>query len=349
MVSFRTSAYEAVPWYAEIVGFFLVLLQTLFVNGLRMLGQQLGNPYGEDFIDLQIITYITMVITTTMRILESSDNNTIQSIDPSTEEDLRMRMVPIGDGYERPARRHHSKKGSGVSTLRSNSSSKSRKYSSSNSTLLPPDEEPPDDLFDYQKLGSTEDDDDDDDEKEEENNDDNSDDHDHDHDMRMIRQASVKFTRMDTRTKDWFADNIGSSDDNSSHTGDDDDDNSRRRTTRQGSTEFPRQASVKFTRMDTRTKDWFAKNAGPPTTTTATTTIADQSKDDTNDSTDEDSYARDLRLIRQASVKFTAMDARSREWLAAHGGGGGGSGRLDRTRSSSGSVVSEEIIFEDER
>ena len=122
MVSFRTSSYEQVPWYAEIVGFFLVLLQTLFVVGLRMLGQQLGNPYGEDFIDLQLITYITMVLTTTMRILESADNVTLQTIDHTTEEELRQRMVPIGDGYEiTPPKHHHhrrSKKGGVIRVTR---------------------------------------------------------------------------------------------------------------------------------------------------------------------------------------------------------------------------------------
>ena len=366
MVSFRTSSYEQVPWYAEIVGFFLVLLQTLFVVGLRMLGQQLGNPYGEDFIDLQLITYITMVLTTTMRILESADNVTLQTIDHTTEEELRQRMVPIGDGYEiTPPKHHHhrrSKKGgshsshtirsNGSHTIRSTGSSKShhnansnrqhKKYS--NSTGPSEDEH---DLFDYQKLGSTE--------EEEDNGDDitnksNSDDD--EHDLRMIRQASVKFTRMDTRTKDWFAEKAGSEDSSSSGAADDDDDDDDDFHDA-SSQPIPspiaarHHAKSKFTRMDTRTKDWFAKHAGPPT-----------HHDNASSSSSDGDYERDMRLIRQASVKFNDMDARSKQWLMDHGGEcGGGAGKtalsdrrlgLDRTHSSTDSVVSEEIIFEHE-
>jgi hypothetical protein len=46
MVAFKTGSHaESVPWYAEVVGFFLILLQCLFVVGLRILGQQLGKFY----------------------------------------------------------------------------------------------------------------------------------------------------------------------------------------------------------------------------------------------------------------------------------------------------------------
>ena len=96
MVSFKTGSVE-IPWYAEIVGFFLVLLQCLFVVGLRMLGQQLGNPYGEDFIDIQVTTYIIMVLSTTNKILESPVNDPVDVI---TELNLKKRMVSLGDGWE---------------------------------------------------------------------------------------------------------------------------------------------------------------------------------------------------------------------------------------------------------
>lgn len=366
MVSFRTSSYEQVPWYAEIVGFFLVLLQTLFVVGLRMLGQQLGNPYGEDFIDLQLITYITMVLTTTMRILESADNVTLQTIDHTTEEELRQRMVPIGDGYEiTPPKHHHhrrSKKGgshsshtirsNGSHTIRSNGSSKSHHSSNANSNRQhktysnstgPSEDEH--DLFDYQKLGSTEEEEDTGDNSTNKSNSD-----DDEHDLRMIRQASVKFTRMDTRTKDWFAENAGSEDSSSSGADDDDDFHDASSQPIPSPIAARHHAKSKFTRMDTRTKDWFAKHAGPPT-------HHDNASSSSSSSSDGD-YERDMRLIRQASVKFNDMDARSKQWLMDHGGeGGGGAGKtassdrrlgLDRTHSSTDSVVSEEIIFEHE-
>jgi len=113
MVSFKTSSHgssdseqeQIIPWYAELVGVSLVLLQSFLVIGLRMLGQQLGNPYGEDFIDLQITSYITMTLSTSNRILESIDinannnNNNDNDIDPSVELDLKMRMISLGDAY----------------------------------------------------------------------------------------------------------------------------------------------------------------------------------------------------------------------------------------------------------
>jgi len=101
MVSFKTSSTlgEEIPWYAELVGFFMVYFQSIFIVGLRMLGQQLGNPYGMDFIDLPMTTYITMVLSTSNRILESVDINEKHEIDPSVELDLKMRMISLGDSY----------------------------------------------------------------------------------------------------------------------------------------------------------------------------------------------------------------------------------------------------------
>lgn len=95
MVSFKTGSVD-IPWYAEIVGVALVLLQNLFVVGLRMLGQQLGNPYGDDFIDIQTTTYIIMVLSTSNRILESIVND---PIDANIELHLKRRMVSLGEGW----------------------------------------------------------------------------------------------------------------------------------------------------------------------------------------------------------------------------------------------------------
>lgn len=111
MVSFKTGHgttgdYKGgqITWLAEIVGFFLIVLQCLFVIGLRILGQQLGNPYGEDFIDMQITTYIIMVLSTSNRTLESMDVNDLYNgngnvADPDTELQLKLEMVNLGDAW----------------------------------------------------------------------------------------------------------------------------------------------------------------------------------------------------------------------------------------------------------
>lgn len=91
---------DTIPWYVEAVGFLLVFLQSLFVVGLRLLGQQLGNPYGEDFIDLEITNYIMMVLSTSNRILEASDVDDITNgVNPDTEYLLKTKMVQLGTAW----------------------------------------------------------------------------------------------------------------------------------------------------------------------------------------------------------------------------------------------------------
>merc|ERR1711865_280176 len=147
--------------------------------------------------------------------------------------------------------------------------------------------------------------------------------------------------------KDWFAENAGSEDSSSSGAADDDDFHDASSQPIPSPIAARHHAKSKFTRMDTRTKDWFAKHAGPPT-------HHDNASSSNSSSSSDGDYERDMRLIRQASVKFNDMDARSKQWLMDHGGeyGGGGGGKtassdrrlgLDRTHSSTDSVVSEEI------
>ena len=63
-----------------------------------------GNPYGEDFIDMQITTYIIMVLSTSNRTLESMDVNDLYNgngnvADPDTELQLKLEMVNLGDAW----------------------------------------------------------------------------------------------------------------------------------------------------------------------------------------------------------------------------------------------------------
>ena len=105
MVAFKTGTYaqpsHSLSWYAtEGTGFFLVFLQCIFLIGLRILGQQLGNPYGDDFIDIQVTTYIVMTLSTSNRILEATDINDVDGdVNPERERYLRSRMVDLGEAW----------------------------------------------------------------------------------------------------------------------------------------------------------------------------------------------------------------------------------------------------------
>lgn len=72
------SAYEAgwvhdnLAWSKELLAATMVLVQAIFVVGLRLLGQKMTDPYGEDWEDLSVITYVTTTIENCRIILESS-------------------------------------------------------------------------------------------------------------------------------------------------------------------------------------------------------------------------------------------------------------------------------------
>ena len=58
-----TSAIEAgtgddIHWSAGVIKGLVVLLQAIFVLGLRVLGQKMSDPYGDDLIDLSVMYYV---------------------------------------------------------------------------------------------------------------------------------------------------------------------------------------------------------------------------------------------------------------------------------------------------
>ena len=82
---------------AEIVSGLVVFLQALFVIGLRILGQQLSDPYGGDLIDLQIARYVNMILNGSNQILASKRLHP-----PSIETELRLqlKMSSLGQAFE---------------------------------------------------------------------------------------------------------------------------------------------------------------------------------------------------------------------------------------------------------
>jgi len=81
----------------EIVSCLVVFLQSLFVIGLRILGQQLSDPYGGDLIDLQIARYVNMILNGSNQILASKR---LQAPSIETELRLQLQMSSLGQAYE---------------------------------------------------------------------------------------------------------------------------------------------------------------------------------------------------------------------------------------------------------
>lgn len=82
---------------AEIISGLVVFLQALFVIGLRMLGQQLSDPFGGDLIDLQVARYVNMILNSSNQILAAKRLNP-----PSVETELRLqlKMSSLGQAFE---------------------------------------------------------------------------------------------------------------------------------------------------------------------------------------------------------------------------------------------------------
>ena len=91
------SSGDNVPWWQEVLSALVVVLQALFVIGLRILGQQLSDPYGDDLIDLQIARYIEMILNGSNQILQAK-RVTPPSL--ATELKLKSQMTSIGKAYE---------------------------------------------------------------------------------------------------------------------------------------------------------------------------------------------------------------------------------------------------------
>ena len=88
-----------VYWTADVVAGLVVILQSIFVIGLRVLGQKMNDPYGDDFEDLSVIFYCTFTWRMSNRIL----NARFPSDEPSERVEkqlIRERNDSIGNAFE---------------------------------------------------------------------------------------------------------------------------------------------------------------------------------------------------------------------------------------------------------
>jgi predicted membrane chloride channel (bestrophin family) len=97
-----SAAYNAgtgddVYWTADVVAGLVVVLQSIFVIGLRVLGKKMSDPYGDDLIDLSVMHYVNFTWMMSNRILESYVPE-----EPSMEEEqaLKSRRKNLGSAWE---------------------------------------------------------------------------------------------------------------------------------------------------------------------------------------------------------------------------------------------------------
>lgn len=88
-----------VHWVADVVAGLVVFLQSIFVIGLRILGQKFSDPYGDDLVDLSVIQFCTFIWTHSQRILNSHFPD--EPADGATvEEELAENRMCIGAAWK---------------------------------------------------------------------------------------------------------------------------------------------------------------------------------------------------------------------------------------------------------
>lgn len=84
-------------WTSEILSALIVILQTVFVIGLRLLGQIMVDPYGDDLEDLSVMHYIQHTWESSNRILATRFP---AELDPKVEDDIIASRVTLGSAWE---------------------------------------------------------------------------------------------------------------------------------------------------------------------------------------------------------------------------------------------------------
>eukprot|EP00562_Extubocellulus_spinifer_P000015 CAMPEP_0178477750 /NCGR_PEP_ID=MMETSP0696-20121128/4294_1 /TAXON_ID=265572 /ORGANISM="Extubocellulus spinifer, Strain CCMP396" /LENGTH=446 /DNA_ID=CAMNT_0020105075 /DNA_START=205 /DNA_END=1545 /DNA_ORIENTATION=+ len=101
-----SSAFEAgvgadVYWTSDLVNGLIVFLQSIFVIGLRVLGQKLSDPYGADVEDLSVMFYLNFTFTQSNRILSAEAPKRPTDEDPvEVEEKIVEDRVTIGAAWD---------------------------------------------------------------------------------------------------------------------------------------------------------------------------------------------------------------------------------------------------------
>jgi predicted membrane chloride channel (bestrophin family) len=93
-------------WTADVTAGLVVVLQSIFVIGLRILGQKLSDPYGDDSVDFSVIYFVTFIWQISNRILNSQLPS---EVDAQGEESICRERISIGKAWEGGERNRGSK------------------------------------------------------------------------------------------------------------------------------------------------------------------------------------------------------------------------------------------------
>jgi predicted membrane chloride channel (bestrophin family) len=99
-VSFKAGTGEDVFWTADVVAGLVVLLQSMFVIGLRILGTKMSDPFGDDAIDLSVMFYCTFNWRMSNRILEAPEPDIR---DGDEVQLMKARTEKLGKAWEETA------------------------------------------------------------------------------------------------------------------------------------------------------------------------------------------------------------------------------------------------------
>jgi predicted membrane chloride channel (bestrophin family) len=98
-VTFKAGSGDTIFWTADLVGRLVVVFQSMFVIGLRILGQEMSDPFGDDMIDLSVIFYFTFTWRMSNHILETS----YEDDDVNNAEEIQLKRKQkesIGGAWE---------------------------------------------------------------------------------------------------------------------------------------------------------------------------------------------------------------------------------------------------------
>lgn len=88
---------EAAYWLTDIVAGLIVLLQAIFVVGLRVLAENMSDPFGSDVDNLSVLHYINFTWTSSIKILLAEKR---PPIDKNAEEQICLGRPPLGEPWD---------------------------------------------------------------------------------------------------------------------------------------------------------------------------------------------------------------------------------------------------------